>query len=209
MGFHVHIDVSAYTTSQLIKVCQQFVKYEEVIDSFMPPSRRSGSTESDSYFQSNRESVEDQVCYYGHGTNRQVHDALENCHDVPSLVNLMNRSGRYYKLNMQNLVTGRQPTIEFRQHSATMNYEKVSAWIRFCICLCVNSAKLQVPTPFKEDSTIEKKFNGLFQFVIKDRALRAFYMKRQDQVANGEGDDCVCCSECHHSGGGRCDSKLY
>ena len=110
---------------------------------------------------------------------------------------------------MQNLVTGRQPTIEFRQHSATMNYEKVSAWIRFCICLCVNSAKLQVPTPFKEDSTIEKKFNGLFQFVIKDRALRAFYMKRQDQVANGEGDDCVCCSECHHSGGGRCDSKLY
>ena len=110
MGFHVHIDVSALTTSQLIKICQQFVKYEDVIDSFMPASRRSGSTESKQYFQSNRASVGEQICFDGHGTNRQIHDALQKCDNNEELSNLMNKSGRYYKLNMQNLINGRQPS---------------------------------------------------------------------------------------------------
>jgi len=211
MGFHVHVDVSSFTTSQLIKVCQQFVKYEEVLDTFMPSSRRTGSTESNSYFQSNRGSVEDQIFYGGAVSNRQIHNALEECHDVPSLVNMMNRQGRYYKLNMQNLATGRQPTIEFRQHSATMNYEKVSAWIRFCIAFCMNSARLKAPTPFTDRSSLEKKFEGLFQFVIKDRALREFYRNRRDALASGDDDDCACCTTCAvgRSGGRGCASKLY
>ncbi len=204
MGFHVHIDVSSFSTSQLIKICQQFVKYEEVIDTFMPRSRRSGSPESDRYFQSNRASV----ASYGHGKNRQINEALENCTDISSLVNLMNRSGRYYKLNMQNLITGRQTTIEFRQHSATMTYEKISYWIRFCILFCYNSAKLQSPRAFKEDSSMEKKFNGLFQFVIKDRALRNYYRKRQGELASGEEDNCGCCTSCiSHGGNGGCSSN--
>lgn len=206
MGFHVHIDVSGFSTSQLIKICQQFVKYEEVIDLLMPKSRRTGSSESNQFFQSNRNSV-----YYG-ATNRQIHDALEACYDTEELVNMMNRDGRYYKLNMQNLVSGRQPTLEFRQHSATMNYEKVASWVRFCILFIHNSARLRSPTPFAEGSSMEKKISCLFQFVIKDRALRDFYMKRMQRLATpgtDDDDDCACCSDCVASmSGNRCDSKL-
>ena len=94
------------------------------MDSFMPPSRRNGSPECDRYFKSNRASV----CG---DTNKQRHIRLANCYDVMTLAEQMNEDGRYYKLNLQNLITGRQPTLEFRQHSATLDYEKISAWVRF------------------------------------------------------------------------------
>eukprot|EP00980_Cylindrotheca_fusiformis_P016167 scaffold4805_cov136-Cylindrotheca_fusiformis.AAC.22 len=212
MGFHVHVDVSGFDTSQLVKICQQFVKYESVIDMFMPRSRRSGSVESNSYFQSNRRHIQDLMGFGGgRATNRQVHDALGACQNMDLLVKLMNGSSRYFKLNMQNLATGRQPTLEFRQHSSTMNYEKIGCWIRFCLLFCWNSARLRAPKPFKEDSSLKKKFDALFQFVIKDRALRDYYRKRMDhfQKNRGEDDDCACCSSCAAGSSGHCPSKLY
>ena len=195
MGFHVHIDVSGLSTRQLIKVCQNFCKYEHVMDSFMPPSRRTGSMEANRYFQSNRESVA------GVGaTNREVHNVLGSCTDLYTLINVMNRQGRYYKLNLQNLKTGRQPTIEFRQHSATANYEKISAWVRFCIWLVQNSAKLSPPKPFAKGRSLDTQFQALFHYVIKDRALRDFYMaRRKEFVSSHEGTD-DCCDACAYGG---------
>lgn len=217
MGFHVHVNVEGYSLPQIIKICQNFVKYEEVIDTFMPPSRRTGSKESNSFFQSNRESVRQTIINsYGraHSSigNRRIHDALAVAPSIESLASFMNRNGRYHKLNLQNLVTGRQPTIEFRQHSATFSYEKVSAWVRFCIAFCRNSAKLKEPTPFKNDRRLDFKFDGLFQYVVKDRALRDFYKRRQDDLVDAliHGDSSDCCVQCG-SGSGSCDahSKSY
>mmetsp|Transcript_17313 Transcript_17313/g.25217 ORF Transcript_17313/g.25217 Transcript_17313/m.25217 type:complete len:210 (+) Transcript_17313:343-972(+) len=208
MGFHVHVDVSAYSHSQLIKICQQFVKYEEVMDGFMPPSRRSGSKESDQYFQSNWQSVEDNILY-GRCSHREIPDALAEADDMDSLGSLMNANGRYYKLNLQNLVNGRQPTLEFRQHSATMSYEKVSAWVRFCIAFCHTSARLKAPTPFQQGRSLEKKFDALFQYVVKDRAMRNFYSKRRGNFdlllpEEGESSSCGCCSSCPGGSKGSC-----
>lgn len=213
MGFHVHIDVSTYTHAQLVKICQNFIKYEDVIDTFMPFSRRTGSEESDNYFQSNRESIvktlQDEQASFIDVSNSMCHDVLEERNsDIGSdrLCQLMNGDGRYYKLNMQNLVTGRQPTIEFRQHSATLNYDKVSAWIRFCVAFCSNSAKLASPKPFDENRSIDFKFDALFQYVIKDRALRDYYRGRSEELARefdeGNGDCCYGCGS-----GGPCAKK--
>jgi len=200
MGFHVHVDVSGKSLQQLIKVCQNFIKYEDVMDSFMPPSRRTGSPESDRYFQSNKASVDQHVG--GISSNKKRHTALADCQDIASLAKLMNRSGRYYKLNLQNLVSGRQPTIEFRQHSATINYDKISAWVRFCVALVTNSARLASPKPFKQqDRDVKFCFDFLFSFVIKDRALHTFYKARCKELQSNPGsDNSPCCEECAHDG---------
>lgn len=201
MGYHVHIDVNSFSHDQLVKISQNFIKYEDAIDTFMPLSRRSGSLESDQYFKSNRQSIFTRIIKeYGYqpnkGTNRLCHDKLQETNSIEELVNLMNSDGRYFKLNLQNLLSGRQPTIEFRQHSATVNYEKVSYWIRFCVAFVLNSAKLPSPTPFADNKSIDNKLDALFQFVIKDRALRDFYLDRRQHLSLDEGDSpcCTCCS---------------
>jgi hypothetical protein len=197
MGLHVHVDVSCLSMLQLIKVCQQFLKYEAAMDSIMPPSRRTGSAESIQYFQSNRSSV-------GGKSTGQMMDNLATCYDLVSLAQMMNREGRYYKLNLKNLETGRQPTIEFRQHSATFTYSKVSAWVRFCVAFVTNSAKLKAPQPFATGRSLEQQFDALFYYVIKDRALHEFYKERRQQLraSSGTYDMDHCCAEC--AVGGSC-----
>ena len=160
----------------------------------MPPSRRSGSPECKKYFQSNRKQV-------GAGlynpTNKMLHAQLASCTDLSSLAHVMNggtdRQHRYSKLNLQNLVSGRQPTLEFRQHSATKDYAKIAAWVRFCIALVRNSAKLAAPSPLKPSRTTEEAFTALFCYVIKDRALRDCYHKRRAELRRSNSNE-YCCS---------------
>jgi hypothetical protein len=196
MGFHLHIDITKFSHSQLVKICQNFIKYESLIDTFMPKSRRSGSVESDKFFKSNRKSVADQVrTQRGNGkiTNGMCHKALQMTENNDELVQLMNGNSRYYKLNLTNLTSGRQPTIEFRQHSATLSYDKVSHWVRFCVAFCNNSANLPPPVPFSDSRNLDFKFNALFQDVIQDRALKGYYQERR---ANFEKEGRSCCSGC-------------
>jgi len=198
MGFHVHVDVSTLSLAQLIKVCQNCIKYEAVIDALVPPSRRTGSPECDEYFQSNRDAMHEAGFY----TNKMRHQALEYCTSVKSLAKMMNPNGRYHKVNLQNLVTGRQPTIEFRQHSATSNSRKVNSWVRFCIALVNNSAKLAPPKPLRPSRDLDFCFDALFQYVIKDRALREYYRGRRDDLEIEA--EIACCSGCAAGGSGGC-----
>jgi Putative amidoligase enzyme len=199
MGFHVHVDVSKLSVQDLIKVCQNCIKYEDVIDALVPPSRRTGSLECDKYFKSNREALRN----VGYTSNRERHNALGRCTTTNQLAELMNPNGsRYHKVNLQNLITGRQPTIEFRQHSATANAKKVNNWVRFCITLVTNSAHLASPSPFREGKDIDAQFEALFQFVVKDRALREYYRGRRKDLKYEEDS---CCQNCS-SGRGVCQS---
>ena len=202
MGFHVHMNVEQLSLAELIKVCQNFVKYEDVMDSFLPPSRRTGSDESNQYFQSNRQSV-------GRSSNKDRHTRMAHCHSLGALAHVMNGDHtKYYKLNLQNLKSGRQPTLEFRQHSATVQYHKVNAWIRFCSALVLNSARLASPRCFaRHDKPLEDQFDCLFHYVIKDRGLREFYRERQEQVeTNTSSGDAAYheCDECAQTGGTCC-----
>ncbi|CAB9518012.1 Putative amidoligase enzyme [Seminavis robusta] len=203
MGFHVHISVEGMSLGDLQKICQNYVKYEGAMDLFHPASRRTGSSASKKYFQSCKAAI---VATPGSNvlaaTNGERHRAIAACTTQEELCKLMNPKGRYYKMNLQNLATGRQPTIEFRQHSATANATKVNAWVRFCMAFVNNSARLPPPKSLKDSRSVHDELQFLFDYVIKDRALQRFLTERMDQLAASgtattttHGDE-PCCGGC-------------
>lgn len=99
------------------------------------------------------------------------------------LYNKMNPEGRYYKLNLQNLVSGRQPTIEFRQHGATANATKIIAWVRFCVAFVRNSARNDTPGYLPNKCSAEDQFGHLFDKAIKDRVLKSYFQGRWSKLA--------------------------
>jgi hypothetical protein len=195
MGFHVHVDVASVSRKGLICICQNFLKYEQVMDAFMPPSRRSNN-----YCKSNKNAVRG-------ATNKQRHEALAQCRTIKELCDIMNPGPgeRYYKLNLQNLKTGRQNTIEFRQHSSSVSPEKVLNWIRFCVSFVTNSIRCQSPSAMGKNCVLSEQLDLLNQYVIKDRYLGTFYTNRVKELRTRdreEEEDEACCSGC--SSGGSC-----
>lgn len=72
----------------------------------------------------------------------------------------------------------------------------MSAWVRFCVRFCENAAKMKAPTPFKRGKSLEEKFDALFYYVIKDRALHKYYQNRRNVLGYGDEHEDACCSDC-------------
>lgn len=105
-GLHVHVDATDLTAEQVLHVWTRYQAFEEKIDAMVPSNRRANSG---AYCMSLR--------------NRAVHgqtkEALARCAD------------RYFKVNLQSL--SRHGTIEFRQHSGTINADTIANWASFCV----------------------------------------------------------------------------
>jgi hypothetical protein len=192
MGFHVHVNVKGLTLANLKNVCQNFVKYEKTMDMFMPESRRESK-----FCHSNRSAFGGPET-----TNKYIHEMIASCTSKEDLGNLMSPD-KYYRLNMQPLVSGRQPTIEFRQHSGTSDGEKVKSWIRFCVAFVHNSARFRAPSCLASTTDGDKIFDMLFMHEVKDRSIRDFYRKRSRDLA----EPSSCCDGCASGGGCVTDSR--
>ncbi len=98
---------------------------------------------------------------------------------MQDLVDCMNPSKEHsYKLNLSCLIDCGY--IEFRQHEPSKDKTTVTNWIRFCAAFVKNSARLRSPLSLTETTSIEEEFDLLFEYVVKDRALRNFYRSRRD-----------------------------
>lgn len=114
---------------------------------------------------------------------------------------------RYFKLNLQNLKTGRQNTIEFRQHSSSVAPEKVLNWIRFCVKFVTNSMRCQSPSAMAKNRVLSEQLDLLIQYVIKDRYLGTFYTNRVKELRTRDREEVegeACCSGC--ASGGSCST---
>mmetsp|Transcript_14042 Transcript_14042/g.28653 ORF Transcript_14042/g.28653 Transcript_14042/m.28653 type:complete len:538 (+) Transcript_14042:158-1771(+) len=171
-SLHVRIDVSStLSIEQLVKLCMNFIKYEESIDSFMPSHRRDDHCCD---CRSNKHHIKG-------GNNKERNNLLSKCKTVQELVDCMNPSNEQcYKLNLSCLVE--LGYIEFRQHESSKDKTTVTNWIRFCAAFVKNSARLRSPLSLKETTSIEEEFDLLFEYVVKDRALRNFYRDRRDSI---------------------------
>ena len=106
-GLHVHIGAAAMSDMHYCRVVRNYQKLEPVIDSFMPNSRRGNN----SHWCKSLQMFDFSWCT----TKRDIYSVM--------------RGDRYHKVNP--VAYHAHKTIEFRQHSGTVEYDKISNWVMF------------------------------------------------------------------------------
>lgn len=137
-GLHVHFDASKISDTHFVQIFKNYQKLESVIDTFMPQSRRANNNP---------------FCRSLQG----IH--YDGCRTKADVINY--NGTRYRKVNAESYL--RHKTVEFRQHSGTTDYEKISKWINFLRKLIQYSFDSEIETceriediPFLTES--EKRF---------------------------------------------------
>ena len=112
-GLHVHLSWDNMQTVQIQNAVQRYARYESIIDSWMPPSRRAGVNSWCASINGNGYPLQRVASYNG------------------SVDGLAGLAGRYYKVNLQSLALNSHGTIEFRQHSGSTEFSKIEQWVKF------------------------------------------------------------------------------
>ena len=130
---HVHIGLENLSLNDLKRITTNFLLFESAIDLFMPIERRENR-----FYRSNLDSVLKNASI----SYNSVSDYIRNSNSIRDLCQRLNpitndsgtpeeieRSRRYYRLNLTNVTTLR--TIEFGQHEGTTDYFTTLYWIAF------------------------------------------------------------------------------
>jgi len=105
-GLHIHLDCRDLSVAECQTVFKRYSDYERNIDRIMPRSRRGNA----------------RWC----GT---IADSSVKRNNYSTKQSLSNAIGRYYKVNLTNIAS--RGSIEFRQHSGTVNFTKIKNWLTF------------------------------------------------------------------------------
>lgn len=129
-GTHVHINASNINLRTWKRIYINYARLENVIDDFMPKSRK------------------DNNCTYckGYKNFRNFEEKMERFSSLQQIDRFF--GSRYYKINPKSYA--RHNTIEFRQHSGTVEFEKISNWLLFLHNLITFSESRLVSNPTLE-----------------------------------------------------------
>lgn len=117
-GLHVHIEAKDLSTHDVHQIATRYRDNESIIDAWMPQSRRGNSRWAQS-IQSSWSSRYLEAVQDLQETYTNVGNALRNCQNT-----------RYSKINFTRAYANYK-TIEFRHHSGTTDFNKISNWIEF------------------------------------------------------------------------------
>ena len=106
-GMHVHIDCNDLTAEHIANIFNRYRKHEAEIDKMMPKSRRGSNSRWCKTLQHQRVSA-------------IAGSPSRTCSQM---------TGRYYKVNLTAFA--KYGTVEFRQHSGSLNGAKAANWIKF------------------------------------------------------------------------------
>lgn len=106
-GLHVHIGAANISDAHYCRIVKNYQRIENAIDTFMPASRRANNN----IYCRSLANINFSWCT----TKREIAGAMA--------------FERYYKVNA--CAYSRHKTIEFRQHSGTTDFEKISNWVKF------------------------------------------------------------------------------
>ena len=147
-GLHIHFDASEMSDKHYINIFKNYRMIEDAIDEIMPNSRK--------------------------GNNSQWCRTLKNyqfdtCASKPNVYNEIGT--RYTKVNAA--AYGRHSTIEFRQHSGTVNYQKVINWVKF----------LRDLIKFSEKNVLTTEVKHIEDITFASDDVMAYLKERKQQLA--------------------------
>ena len=160
-GLHVHFGAARLTPAAIKRLVINYAHLEDVIDLFMPRSRRAGNS---GWCKSMRDNL-DRVERITNPTN----DGLRRAYGYD----------RYYKVNLEALSA--HGTIEFRQHSGTTNFTKIENWVKFLAGLLTYSIQERSTLPVVDASDPERAINSL-TFIGED--VKTYLKARHAEVYN-------------------------
>lgn len=138
-GLHVHVGIPDLTPKQIKGVVGRYLKLEPVIDTWLPKSRRGNNA---MYCQSNVACIDgltgEQQRDRVNVTLAAIRSAADDVMAIWNAATPMGRGSRYHKLNLASY--WRQGTIEFRQHSGTVDARKAVNWVTFLLALVEKGA---------------------------------------------------------------------
>lgn len=149
-GLHIHFDAQGFNLQTWKNLLINYAKAEEIIDAFMPPSRRENNN---TYCKSIKHHI----------------PAISRATSIEKIMSIM--GNRYKKVNV--LSYARHKTIEFRQHSGSIEFEKIKNWILFLHNLVVVSSHKLIT-----NCTLD----SLSEFNQED--IIAFYSERTEELTN-------------------------
>ncbi len=159
----------------ITKICQNFIKYEDAIDTIVQNSRDSiplGIPTPPSeglVVHSNKSDVQGE-------TNRSRHDTLEACSSsIEDLVKAMNpRENQIYKLV---LAKEQKWSARFFFCAVPEDVDFTMGLLRFCTLFVHNSFRFQKPKPLKSSRSIEDQIEFLFAMVVRDRFVEEMLLQ--------------------------------
>lgn len=123
-GLHVHVDANDLGVSQIGSILRRYQTYQNEINRFMPASRRNSR--------------------WAKAITPELIRQVEGYNTPQALRNNVGYFDRYYAVNVAAFA--RHGTVEFRQHSASVNSSKVAHWIAFCLHFVTSSVIMTAGT---------------------------------------------------------------
>lgn len=166
-GIHVHIEVRDESKATIANVFNRYKRFESEIDRMMPPSRR--------------------------GARNGYCRSLAGFRDMaPNLLStqVANYCGtRYVKVNLKSYI--KYGTIEFRQHSGSLNTEKVVNWICFCRDFVKASRPTHPSVPTVQTPRLKGKKLAIYN-LLKREALKPEQIAELTQSTKKSVQSMVC-----------------
>jgi|WetSurMetagenome_2_1015567.scaffolds.fasta_scaffold07092_5 hypothetical protein len=141
-GVHIHHGVDDLDFEQIKNVYALNIRYENVIDSMLPSSRKN-----------------QRYCRELNTVSAEINEYLKMIKNLKNYQSLQYwYDSRYYKLNHKNYRT--RGTLEFRQHSGTIDFEKIGSWVIFTQQLVERSkTSVQYKTNISSFQTLKECLN--------------------------------------------------
>lgn len=121
-GLHVHIDVGNESVSTINNLCHIYSHFRNTIHSFLADSRTPGGQ---GYFYAQNPPLSRTPNSY-----RTMNDLIRGMGQEPDPRYIRN-SDRYRCINLKPFNVYR--TVEFRQHQGSIEYVKISNWVKLCM----------------------------------------------------------------------------